>query len=106
MMMVEEAHPESHSRRLDLFVAPLGDAAKHHCGIIARELRLGGLVVEVSTDPKLKRALEVANKLGARFALIVGDNEISAASYQLKNMSTSDQQQVTRSQIAEMVSTK
>jgi histidyl-tRNA synthetase len=105
VMMVEEAHPESHSRPLDLFVAPLGDLAQHHCGIIARELRLGGLVVEVSTDHKLKRALEVANKLGARFALIVGENEISAATYQLKNMTTGEQLQVTRSQIAEMVST-
>jgi histidyl-tRNA synthetase len=105
VMMVEEAHPWLQSRPLDLFVAPLGDEAKRHCGIVARELRRGGLVVEVSTDHKLKRALEVANKLGARFALIVGDNEIATASYQLKNMTTGDQQQVTRSQIAEMVST-
>ncbi len=105
VMMVEEAHPEWQSRPLDLFIAPLGDDAKRHCGIVARELRGGGLMVEVSTDHKLKRALEVANKLGARFALIVGENEITAGSYQLKNMTTGDQRQVTRAQIAEMVST-
>ena len=34
--------------------------------------------MERSVDRKLKRALEVANKLGARFALIVGEDEIAA----------------------------
>jgi histidyl-tRNA synthetase len=104
VMTVEEARPDAGSRKLDLFVAPLGEDAKRHAGVVARDLRRGGLVVEVSTDHKLKRALEVANKLGARFALIVGDNEIAAGSYQLKNMTTGDQRQVTQAQIAEMVS--
>ena len=104
VMTVEEARPDAGSRKLDLFVAPLGEEAKRHVGVVARDLRRGGLVVEVSTDHKLKRALEVANKLGARFALMVGDNEIAAASYQLKNMTTGDQRQVTQAQIAEMVS--
>jgi histidyl-tRNA synthetase len=104
VMTVEEAHPDAGSRKLDLFVAPLGEEAKRHVGVVARDLRRDGLVVEVSTDHKLKRALEVANKLGARFALIVGDNEIAAGSYQLKNMTTGDQRQVTQAQIAEMVS--
>ena len=36
-----------------------------------------GLSVEVA-DAKLKRAMELANKLGARYALILGDNEIAA----------------------------
>jgi histidyl-tRNA synthetase len=103
VMTVEEAHPDAGSRKLDLFVAPLGEDAKRHVGVVARDLRRGGLVVEVSTDHKLKRALEVANKLGARFALIVGDNEIAAGSYQLKNMTTGDQRQVTQAEIVEVV---
>jgi histidyl-tRNA synthetase len=106
VMTVEEVHPDAGARRLDLFVAPLGEEAKSHAGVVARDLRRAGLVVEVSTDHKLKRALEVANKLGARFALIVGDNEIKAGSYQLKNMTTGDQKQVIQAQIAEMVSGK
>lgn len=103
VMTVEEAHPDAGSRKLDVFVAPLGEEAKRHVGVVARDLRRGGLVVEVSTDHKLKRALEVANKLGARFALIVGENEIAAGSYQLKNMTTGDQRQVPRAEIVEVV---
>ena len=37
-----------------------------------------GVSVELAADGKLKRAMELANKLGARFTLIVGDNEIAA----------------------------
>ena len=55
---------------------------------MARDSRRAGLAVEVSAEGKLKRAMELANKLGARFALIVGDDEMAAGRYALKNMST------------------
>ena len=42
-------------------------------------------------DGKLKRSLELANKLGARYALIVGDDEIAAGNFQLKDMATGEQ---------------
>jgi histidyl-tRNA synthetase len=103
VMAVEDARPGLSKTLVDLFVAPLGDAARRHCGILARELRRRGLSVEVSPDHKLKRALEVAHKTGARFSLIVGDDEIAAGGYQLKNMETGDQRAVTRDQIATMV---
>ena len=43
-------------------------------------------------EGKLKRAMELANKLGARFTLIVGDNEMAAGRYTLKNMATGEQE--------------
>ena len=84
---------------LDLFIAPLGEPALRHAGALARDLRRAGLSVELVTDGKLKRAMELANKLGARYALIVGDNEIAAGEYALKNMQTGEQQPVTASNI-------
>ena len=47
-------------------------------------------------EGKLKRAMELANKLGARYTLIVGDNEIAAGPYALKNMETGEQEKLTR----------
>jgi histidyl-tRNA synthetase len=38
--------------------------------------------------------MELANKLNARFALIVGENELSTGQYALKNMQTGEQQSV------------
>ena len=90
VMTIEEKLNAASLAALDLFVAPMGDAAQRHCGVLARELRRSGLAVELSTDRKLKRALETANKIGARFALIVGDDEIAAGVYALKNMASGE----------------
>jgi histidyl-tRNA synthetase len=86
---------------LGLFVAPLGDAAFRRTALIARELRHAGVVVELAMEGKLKRALELANKMGARYALIVGDNEIATGKYALKNMATGEQETVTEEELKE-----
>jgi len=88
---------------VDVFLAPLGDAAEQHAGALAAELRAAGISVERSVDRKLKRALEVANKMGARFALILGDNEISAGTYLLKDMASGEQISLTREQLVQHV---
>src|SRR2546430_413359 len=55
VMAVEDARsPEA----LDLFIAPLGEAALRHVGLLARDLRRDGLSVELATEGKLKRAME------------------------------------------------
>ena len=99
VMAVEEAHPGEFKPVVDVFLATLGEAADLHAGGIAAELRARGIVVERSADRKLKRALEVANKMGARFALILGENEIAAGTYLLKDMATGEQESLTRDQL-------
>jgi histidyl-tRNA synthetase len=89
---------EQKSTVLDLFVAPLGAAAMHHAGTLTRDFRRAGYAVEL-VEAKLKRAMELANKFGARFTLIIGDNEIAAGRYALKNMASGDQQNMTRDEI-------
>ena len=86
---------------LDLYIAPLGDAALRHAGILARELRQAGVSVEVMAGGKLKKAMELANKLGARFTLILGDDEIAAGVYALKDMTSGAQNPVTRDALFE-----
>jgi histidyl-tRNA synthetase len=53
----------------------------------------------VAAGVKLKRAMELANKLGARYALILGDDEIAANQYSLKNMQSGGQQRVSRDEL-------
>jgi histidyl-tRNA synthetase len=84
---------------LDLFIAPLGEAALRHAAVMARDFRRAGLSVEL-VEAKLKRAMELANKLGARFTLIIGDNEMAAGRYALKNMASGQQESLTRDEIA------
>jgi len=87
------------SSALDLYIVALGEKAFRHAALLARDLRRGGASVEIDKG-KLKRILELANKLGARFTLIVGDNEINAGRYALKEMATGRQEEVTRDEIA------
>jgi histidyl-tRNA synthetase len=97
VMSVEAANPTPET--LDVFIAPLGMEAFRHCSRLAMELRRNGVVVEVATDAKLKRALETANKIGAHWAVIVGDNEIAAGAYVLKNMQSGEQTTVSQDQL-------
>jgi histidyl-tRNA synthetase len=95
VMAVEEA-AQHKAAPLDLYMAPMGDPALRHCAVLAGEIRKLDFSVEVGTDRKLKRMLELANKLEARFTLILGDNEIVSQAYSLKNMATGEQETLSR----------
>jgi histidyl-tRNA synthetase len=97
VMTVEQ--PES-GPALDLFIAPLGEAALRQAAAMARDARGRGLSVELAPDVRLKRAMELANKLGARYTLILGENEIAAGRYTLKDMGTGEQVQVEPAEVA------
>ncbi len=100
VLIAEEEHTIQ-SPALDLYIAPLGDAALRHCAILAAEIRQRGISVELGTDRKLKRMLELADKSAARRTLIVGDNEIVTQSYTLKDMASGEQHRLTRQQLLE-----
>ena len=84
---------------VDVFLATIGEAAESHAGELAASLRAEGISVERSVDRKLKRALEVANKTGARYTLIIGDDEVSSGTYSLKDMASGEQVKLTRSEL-------
>ncbi len=106
VMTVEESQPDQHRTDLDLFAIPMGDLALQHVGQVARNLRRQGVSVEVMDSGKVKRGMELANKLGARFTVIVGENELQASKYALKNMGTGEQTQVTEEQMAALVGSR
>ncbi len=99
MAVEESAAPES----LDLYIAPLGDAAARHAGVLARELRKSAVSIEVAADGKLKRAMELANKLGARNVLVVGDDELASGEYSLTNMLSGERSKVRRAELLEKI---
>jgi len=98
VMSLEETHGERHEE-LDVFVAPMGEAAARAASLLARDLRRLGLIVEVAADAKLKRAMELANRLAARSVVLLGDNELAGGRYTLRNMATGEQQSLDREQL-------
>jgi histidyl-tRNA synthetase len=78
--------------RLAAYIVWMGDAALAPAARLVRELRAQGLSVEIDYDPmKIKKAMGVASKLQARFAIIIGEGELASGEYQVKDMATSRQ---------------
>jgi len=101
VMSLEEARGGEFQARLQLFVVPLGAPASREAVGMARELRRLGVSVEIAPEGRLKRAMELANKLGAQYALILGEDEMASGKYTLKCMATGEQVSVTGEELQE-----
>ncbi len=95
---------EALQRKPDVYIAPLGAGMNAEAAKLARELRRHDLVVELGDETfRLKKSLETASKLGARFALIVGENEVKANAFALKNLESAEQVSVPRAELPGMI---
>lgn len=75
-----------------LFVAYIGERAQRYSFTLAARLREAGISTVVDLEGrKLKKALAIADTLAARYALIVGDDEIDKGAYVLRDMTTGEQ---------------
>jgi len=88
----------------DVYIAPLGAGMNREAARLARELRGEDVVTELGDESfRLKKSLETASKMGARFALIVGENEVKAGSFALKNLASGEQTSAPRAELARMI---
>jgi histidyl-tRNA synthetase len=97
---------ESVTRKPDVYIAPLGAGMNREAARVARELRRHDLIVELGDESfrKLKKSFEAADKIGARYILIVGENEVAANAFALKHLASGEQVTVPRSELAERIS--
>ena len=73
----------------DLFIIPMGVAAKSAALKYAAELRAAGFKVELAFgDRALKTAMKIADKSGARYSLVIGDEEMASGVVEVKEMSS------------------
>jgi histidyl-tRNA synthetase len=73
----------------DLFIIPMGIAAKSAALKYAAELRASGFKVELAFgDRALKTAMKIADKSGARYSLVIGDEEMASGVVEVKEMSS------------------
>jgi histidyl-tRNA synthetase len=78
-----------------VFVATLGSEAEMEGLRIVQMLRSGGVWAEQSYgSASLKSQLRRADRLGAEFVLIIGENELKACKAQWKNMKNGEQGEV------------
>ncbi len=79
-------------RGLDIFIAWMGAKSYAPAVKLARQMRDAGLAVELPAEEmKFKKSLGLADKLGARFALIIGEDEVASGQYSLKTLADGQQ---------------
>jgi histidyl-tRNA synthetase len=104
MSLQESASAAGALRPPDVYVAPLGAGMNAEAARVARELRRHDLVVDLGDDSfRLKKSFEAATKAGAKYILIVGENEVKAEAFALKNLSTGEQVSVPRAELAKKI---
>ena len=107
ILAVQAAQELTLSESPAAYVVWMGEAALRAAARLARELRSGGLSVEIDYDAmKIKKAMGVANKLKARFAIIIGDGELASGRYQVKNMGSGEQKELEPGAIAAFLKEK
>jgi len=88
----------------DAYIAPLGAGMNREAARLARGLRGQGVVIELGDETfRLKKSLETGGKIGARFAIIVGENEVKADAFALKNLTTGEQVTVPRTELGNRI---
>src|SRR5712664_1497243 len=103
MSLAESA--ESVARKPDVYIAPLGAGMNREAARLARELRRHDLVVDLGDESfRLKKSFEAADKMGARYILIVGENEVKADAFALKHLASGEQQTIPRGELAKRIS--
>jgi histidyl-tRNA synthetase len=92
---------ESMGKKPDVYVAPLGAGMNGEAARLARELRREGVVADLGDESfRLKKSFEAATKEGAKYILIVGENEVKAGAFSLKNLESGEQVSVAKSELA------
>ena len=84
----EESRPE-------VFIAVMGDAAKSFGLKLCRELRQKGVIAEMDTlSRNIKGQFKYADRLGAKYTLVIGEDELKKGVVSLKDMAKSEQREI------------
>ena len=86
------AAPEA--ERPDAVLVPIGEAAEGQALAILAQLRAAGIAADMAFRGNMKKRLARADSAGARFAIIIGDDELARGQAQLKALATGEQRSV------------
>ncbi len=82
-------------KRLDIFVAKVNEKIKITAFRLLQKIRNAGLSADMDySEGSLKSQMRIANKIGARYTVIVGEEELSKSMVILRNMQTKEQKEI------------
>jgi len=87
---------------LEVYIAWMGAQAYPAAVALARKLREHNLSVELpAQEMKFGKSLNLADRLGARFAVILGDDELAAGRFTVKRLADADQRKLSEAELLE-----
>ena len=102
LILALQSQGEKPAEKVQAYIAPLGAGMNAHALKLARELRRAGISADIGDETfRLKKSFESAEKAGARFIVIVGENEVAAEQFAVKDLASGEQVQVPRAELAE-----
>jgi histidyl-tRNA synthetase len=100
LVLTLQALESAPAQRVDAYIAPLGESLNPAALALARELRRGGLSVDLGDGSfRLKKSFEAADKV-ARRIVILGEDELQSGILTVKDFSTGIQTKVPRAELA------
>lgn len=96
-MLIDEPAGEP----IDAVIVPMGDAAAARALGVLADLRRAGLAVDMAFKGNMKRRLAKADAQGARFAVIIGDDELARGVAAVKSLGDGVQSEVAFDALAE-----
>ncbi len=104
ILSLQEAGKTPAAEGRDVYIAWMGEKAYATAIRAAKNLRAAGLSVELPpVEQKFGKALGQADKLGARYALILGDNEVASGEWTLKTLATGEQGKFSEANLLEFL---
>jgi histidyl-tRNA synthetase len=85
---------------IDAAVVPLGEAAESAAGRLCAELRRAGLAVEMAYKGNMKKRMQKASAGGARYAIILGEDELARGEAAVKDLASGEQRNVALTEVA------
>lgn len=106
LLMVLESQgllPESKSD-VQLYVSSIGDNADIYAQKLVNDLRLQGISAEKDLMCRsLKAQMKYADKIGAKYTVVIGDDEIKNGKVNVKNMATGEQKEIEISDLKNII---
>lgn len=88
----------------DISISFIGDKARLYALGLAHNLRVNGIAVAIDTlNRNLKGQMKYANKLAARYSVVIGDDEIERGVVTLKDMKSGEQKEINASDLTKEI---
>jgi histidyl-tRNA synthetase len=99
MMLLKQDPPA----RRPIALIPVGAAAERECLVLADQLRRRGLYAELGYSGNLGKRMKRANKLNARVAVILGDDELAKKVATLRDLDSGEQREIAMEALAQQL---